>query len=391
MENKEYKHKEFDSGQKPFADIFTKMSKELANTTTNTTTSELTPAPAPVKTAVKTEELPSIEEVESIEAKLVAAVEKAAKKEVYLKKISCYMADLVANAVRVNSMTNLEKEELMDDIHQNHERIMQHLAPQAQPDKTGRLPLFVWKARVAFAEAMIASATTKTSLFDVIEGSKFHKLPGLIKLGIMEYQSEEKKNAVLIEVFGQTYQINGSRGEAERLKNLFVTTISRIKTAGAAYYAKLRDDLDKNVSIHDDPCRIYIPGTKGSTVLDVPFVEKGQRMPGGSMWVESNGENIQVVAAIGYFQKTMQEIADAGISIPISSLKEERFGYKKGLSDQDNYYCQVLHNMLRRAKAALDEKAMRKESETPAEKAEHEALRKWLEDQKAVATPATTS
>lgn len=107
------------------------------------------------------------------------------------------------------------------------------------------------------------------------------------------------------------------------------------------------------------------------------------------MLVESNGDNILVVAAIGYFQKVMQEIADAGIAIPIESLKDERFNWKKGLSDQDNHRCQILHNMLRRAKTALDKNDAQKTRLTPAEEKEHEDTRKWVEEEKANQSPTS--
>lgn len=372
MENKYSDNKPIE--HKPFA-VLGKAKEEL--------TKVMPVAPMPDKKQAVIVKLPPIKKLPTLEAKMAEAVRAAKENENYLNRISCHMADLVAEIIRFSSLKPMEKEVLAADIRAYEDELMTHLAPQVQPDKTHRLPLTVWKARIAYAEAMITSATTKNSLFDIIEGSKFYKLPDLIKLGIIEFHDQNGKgNTILIEVFNQIYRINGSRGEAERLKALLVSAMGRIKTADAEYYRKLRNALDNNASVHN-PRKVFVPGTRCSVMLDIPTVEKGQRMPGGSMLVESNGENIRVVAAIGYFQKTMQEIADAGIFIPISSLKEERFRYKKGLSDQDNYYCRVLHNMLRRAKAALDEKAMREESEAPAEKAEHEATRKWLETEKA--------
>ncbi|MEK7146805.1 MAG: hypothetical protein AAB772_00955, partial [Patescibacteria group bacterium] len=268
-------------------------------------TEELKPAPASVKPIVV--KLPSIKKLESLDAKMANAVRQATEQQQYLNQIGNYIADLVAQLIRLDSMSRMEKEALADSIQEYEHELIVHLAPQVQSGKNGRLPLSIWKARVAYAEAMIVSATKRDSLFAAIEGSKFHKnLPGLIQLGVMERVGQVAKAAVIVQVFTETYKLNGSRDEAMRLKELLETAVKRIKAVNSAYYAELKAVLSKNATI--DPRHIYT-GIKGSAVLDVPTVnDAGQRVPGGSMQVESNGENIKVVVAIGYFQRVMQDL-----------------------------------------------------------------------------------
>ena len=300
--------------------------------------------------------VPDLEDIVSPKEEIAEAIKEAARQKRYFDGIGNKMADWVANLLELYSKNRTERELLAHKIREYEEVFAKHLVPQMHPDPDdGRLPYPIWKARLAYAEAMIASTTTRDSLSDIIEGSKFYKnLPGLIQLGVMERVGQVAKAAVIVQIFTETYKLNGSRGEACRLKELLETTADRIKVANRANYAKDKTFKMQYVTIPDSR-RIYM-GSPGFALIHVPIGHLG-----GDMVVESNGENLKVFVAIGNkeFQEIMQEIADAQISIPISSLREERFVYKKGLSEQDNYYCQVLHNMLRRGKAALDENDVR--------------------------------
>src|SRR3989344_6057844 len=282
--------------------------------------------------------IPEIRKIGSISDEVVkTAVEKRQK---YISGIQTHMNNLVA---RIREIQNSSAEE-----RSVREKEFRELVDEASTYLNSKEELLASAARQAYALAMVETLPlNKRLVMETIKGNSNSRLPGLLGLKVLESgRDANAKNVFTVKVFGEIYKVNGGRN--------FAVGLIESLTAGAACAAKAAHEF-----YHGEVAAFKAQATisviemlakkPGLLFLTVPDIRNGDKfVSGGALLAESNGKAIKVFKARGHFQRVMTEIAEAGGTIPVSSLSKERLYLGKILPKDVFRQCWILHAVLRR-------------------------------------------
>lgn len=363
----EYKHKEFESGQKPFTSAAFLTALRKKDDDQNTKTEVKTDAKPGNNSGRKTEaktastsildvKKPNTSPTPDIKEK-VAKIQ-AVKKNVaeYTKDIAPLMQDWVRRLLYAYNLDEETKAGCAEEISATEERICENLYPV---DDNGRIAMhYAEPARWAYANAVIAYAQDEKDILSAINGNKDHLgLPGLIKLGIMELikdrdSCDRNRNAVIIDIYRRRYRINFPYEQATRLKERIIEALKRAGTADKIYQENAIEPLKKaaTVSIHE------IEQKEGLSFWPIPSGirkdkdGKPHRLSGGYLLMESNRKILKILGVAGDFQRIMEEIREAGVYVPVKfiPIPTEEVRLADELPKEVKRHMVILHSALHR-------------------------------------------
>lgn len=231
-------------------------------------------------------------------------------------------------------------------------------------------------ARWAYAKALVANAkSSRWNILAVLEGRKLSELPGLIKLGMaVEVVDEPERNKVNAKIYGVTYIFNGRRDEASALAELLKDLATRAATNARKHWGEVTEGIEGQAT--EDPLQLLREDAAGRFAISVPDDKIDERfLPGGILLVESDGKNVKILQVAGHFQRTMEELRDAGTFVSVSSLSKDRLPF---IPDKELFWrVRILHAVLRRGLAEAEKEAAR-EKRTADFKAKADAEREAL-------------
>lgn len=297
--------------------------------------------------------VPTIKKIETT-AEKQEVIDKAVQEvQNYLTVIPNHIGDLVSRIRGVRAASPEERAVRADELKALEDETLTHLNSEEE--------LLRDAARRAYAMAMVSTAPpNKRLVMEVVEGGKFSRLPGLIELKMLESAGEEVKGVVTVKIYGATYRVNGRREFALKLAEAITAAAARAAEKAREWYKEEVTELRgaATMTVAD-----LLAGKSGRVFVTVPDIkDNGRFMPGGALLAESDGSKIKVLEARGHFQRVMSEIAEAGRTVPISSLAKERLDLGKRLTEDVFRDCRILHVVLRRGIAEAQKESDRQES-----------------------------
>ena len=297
--------------------------------------------------------IPTIKKVETT-AEKQEVIDKAVQDvRNYLTVIPSHMGDLVSRARGIRGASKEERAVRADELKELEAEVLAHLNSEEE--------LLRDAARQAYAMAMASTAPpNKRLVVEVIEGGEFSRLPGLLEFRMLEPVTDEStKGAMTIKVYGKTYRVNGRREWANKLAEVITAAATRAAERAREWYKEEISGLEEAATITLADLLAEKPGRVFVTVSDV---KNGvQFMPGGALLIESDGTKVKTLEARGHFQRVLSEIAEAGSTIPVSSLSKEKLYLGKSLPEDVFRHCQILHAILRRGVAEAQKETSRQE------------------------------
>ncbi|MFH1392997.1 MAG: hypothetical protein ABIG73_01260 [Patescibacteria group bacterium] len=315
---------------------------------------------------LKTKKVPAVK-VADITVPQIRWVQATAKKEDitkiaanidhYLKEISGYMADSVRRIREIQSAPYAEWILQVDELKKLEDEVVSHLTADGGPLLTA--------ARQAYASAMVSTLPIdKKVVLETIKGGK-SRLPGLIRIGVLEPVEEAKKYEVTVRVYGEAYKVIGNKEFGMKIADALSSGAAKAAKAGHDKYHGAVAELKTQATITVVELLRRKPG---KFFLNVPDLRDGEKfLPGGALLAESDGEDIWGIQAIGHFSRIMGEIAEAEAFVSIASLSQDRLNLAKRLPEDAFRRIRILHAVIRRGLA--DEFARQKPTITarPAE------------------------
>ena len=233
----------------------------------------------------------------------------------------------------------------------------------------------------AFSEALTKHCpNAKWAVTAMIHGFQTETLgsPGLVSLGVIqEIITEEEMPRDAFRLFGKTYEVNKNLAPSA-LRQLLV---EKAHASGKAGYENYQESV-KNLLDQTTPDYSFeklMAGESGTLGFIVRDEKHGDRFfAGGALLVRSDGEEIQILDAVGRFQRKMLEIQEANRGLKLYSLKSENFR-GSGLPDSVFTDLRILHSVLTRGMREANEREERAQEKACFReecKAEREILRK---------------
>lgn len=276
----------------------------------------------------------------------------------YLAEIPEHMAGLIG---RIREIQGASLEEWLiraDELRKLEDEVLSHLNADKGP--------LLMAARQAYASAMVSTLPIdKKAVIETIKGGGKSRLPGLIRIGVLEPAEEAKKYEVTVHVYGDSYKVVGSKEFGMKIADALSGGAAKAAKAGHDKYHGAVAELKAQATITVVQLLARKPG---KFFLNVSDVKNGDKfLPGGALLAESDGESVQALKAIGHFSRIMGEIAEAEAFVSIASLSQDRLNLAKRLPEDAFRRIRILHAVIRRGLA--DEFARQKPTITarPAE------------------------
>jgi len=300
---------------------------------------------------LKTKKPPAVKVID-IKVPSIKKVQVTAKKEEidrvaedirrYLAEIPEHMMNLVGR-IREIQEAPYEKWILQaDELRKLEDEVLSHLNTEKGSLLTA--------ACQAYARAMVATLPAdKRAVIETIKGGEKSRLPGLIKIGILE-PTKDPQYDIFVKVYGDSYKVVGGRDFALQIAEKLSDGASCAAKAAHDQYHGIVESLKAQATISVVKLLARKPGKFFLAVPDVKDEDKF--LPGGALLAEGDGETVQAVAAIGHFSKVMSEIIEAETFVSVGSLGQERVVLAKRLPEDAFRRIRILHAVLRRGLAA---------------------------------------
>lgn len=300
---------------------------------------------------LKAKKVPAVKVIDITVPKIKAVQPTAKREEIdrvaedvrqYLAGIPEHMAGLVGRIREIQGASPEERLIRSEELKKLEDEALLHLNADKGPLLTA--------ACQAYALAMVATLPVdKKAVAETIKGGGKSRLPGLIRVGILE-PIKEPKYDIVVKVYGESYKVIGGRE--------FALKVAETLSNGAAKAAKVAYDR-----YHGAVAELKTQATitvvellrrkSGKFFLAVPDLKEGKKfLPGGALLAESDGKTVQVRQAVGHFARIMEEITKAVVFISIESLSQERLNLAKRLPDDAFRRIRILHAVLRRGLTA---------------------------------------
>jgi len=261
----------------------------------------------------------------------------------YLADISGHMMDMVRRVREIWSATIEEFLIRSDELRNLEDEVLAHLNANEGPLLTA--------ACQAYAMAMVSTMPpNKKAVEETIKGGGKSRLPGLIRMGILEPAKEGPGYEIVVRVYGGAFKVNGGNREfsLKIAKGLSMGAERAAKTA----YKNFQEEAEELKSRAVISVSELLARKSGPFYMSVSDGKNGERfLPGGVLLGDSDGRAIKIIQAIGHFQKIMNEIAEAGTFISVDSLNHDRLELAKRLPDDKFRQARILHAILRRGVA----------------------------------------
>ncbi len=301
---------------------------------------------------LKTKKIPAVKVIDMTVPKIKQVRPTAKREEInrvaedvrkYLAEIPAHMTDLVG---RIREIQGASLEEWLirtDEFRKLEDEVLSHLNADAGPLLTA--------ARQAYALAMVQTLPAdKKAVAETIKGGGKSRLPGLIRVGVLEPAEEAKKYEVTVRVYGDSYKVVGSKEFGMKIADALSGGAAKAAKAAHDWYHGAVAELKGQATISIVELLARKPG---KFFLNVPDLKDGEKfLPGGALLAESDGKMIHTSKAVGHFSRIMEEIRKAVVFISVDSLSQERLNLVKRLPEDTFRRIRILHAILRRGLAA---------------------------------------
>ena len=295
--------------------------------------------------------VPTIKKVETTAEKQEVIDKAVADVRNYLAVIPSHMGDLVNRIRGIRGASPEERAVRADELKQLEDETLTHLNSEEE--------LLRDAARQAYAMAMASTAPpNKRLVVEVIEGGEFSRLPGLLELKMLEPVTGESPKGA-IKVYGKTYKVNGRREFSDKLAEAITAAATRAAEKAREWYKEEISELREaaTMTVAD-----LLAGKSGRVFMTAQDVKSNDHfLPGGALLAESDGTKVKALEARGHFQRVVSEIAEAGRTVPVSSLAEEKLDLGKRLPEDVFRHCRILHAVLRRGIFEAQKESARQE------------------------------
>jgi len=294
--------------------------------------------------------VPPIKKVETTAEKQEIIAEAVARWRQYLAEIPGHMAELVSRIRKIQGAPSPEERALCSrELRALEEEVLAHLNSEEELLRNAAIQ--------AYALAMVATLPLdKRAVVGTIQGENHSRLPGLVEVRILAPVDREKvkDDVSVVKVYGDTYKVGGNRD--------FATKLAETLSAGAANAAKAAHErYHGQVAVLKARVTLSIAetyeGKSGCLFLEVPDKREGDKFfSGGALLMVSDGKKVEVLQAVGHFQKVLEEIRDAGVGVTVESLKSGKIG--DYIPDKEEYRrTKTLHAILCRGLAEAQAQA----------------------------------
>jgi len=241
----------------------------------------------------------------------------------YLAEIPSHMMDLVG---RIRDIFAASLEEWLirsDELRKLEDEVLSHLNADPGPLLTA--------ARQAYALAMVSTLPAdKKGVAETIKGGGKSRLPGLIRVGVLE-PTKEPKYDIVVKVYGDSYKVVGGREFAIHIAEALSNGAAKAAKAAHDQYHSAVAELKTQATISIVELLARKPG---KFFLTVPDLKEGEKfLPGGALLAESDGKMIHMSEAVGHFSRVMGEIIKAEGFVSVDSLSRERVELTKRLPE----------------------------------------------------------
>lgn len=232
-------------------------------------------------------------------------------------------------------------------------------------------------AIIAYAEALVATCPERcASLFGILESEKRSEekeekkellgLPTLVEVGMVLPVSDDSVGVagVRFKVYGRSYA-----AKTEKLASAIMALADRIAKANRADFEVVAKAYEAEATISFGQAASKTPGRFLVNVPEGAYRDRDgaeRKLFGGILLMESDGERMWILAAAGRFQRKMEEQRDAGVTIAVEEVDQEKMISDRRLEDGEwQEFCQrrILHGILRRAMEGMEKEAAEEKRE----------------------------
>jgi len=303
------------------------------------------------KKEMKAKKIPAVKAIDITVPKIKQVRATAKREEIdrvaedvrqYLTTIPEHMADLVGRIREIQSASLEEWLIRAEELRKLEDEVLSHLNADAGPLLTA--------ARQAYALAMVRTLPAdKKAVVETIKGGGKSRLPGLIRVGVLE-PTKEPKYDIVVKVYGDSYKIVGGREFAIHIAESLSGGASKAAKAAHDHYHGAAAELKAQATISIVELLARKPGKFFLAVPDVK--DENKFLPGGVLLAESDGKMIQALKTVGHFSRIMEDIIKTKTFVSIESLNQGRLDLAKRLSEDVFRRIRILHAILRRGLTA---------------------------------------